>query len=373
MHVAHLIDTVEIGGAQKLLVLFADIARTRNVKVTVISLTTIPDTSSIVVDLRALGAEVVMLSINKVYNPTALPQLTGILKSRQIDVLQTHLRHSNILGILAAKLVGIPVISTLHSTHSRPSGRLFRLRRSLEYYLLHTYATRVIAVGHMIGEIFQKRLPGKRIDIVPNPVKLRPDLSFDEKNALRKTINDNDACQIIMNVGRLRPEKGLADLISAFSILHEKHPMARLVIVGDGDLMVGLRDLSSTLGIEDLVYFLGARNDVPDLLAASDLYVSSSHREGLSLAMLEAMAAGVPILATNVGDGEYLLADGRGVLVEPHDIDDMALKMDRLLNQPDQMKALGRAAQDFVKEKFTPSSWLDKLLTIYEESLQHGK
>ncbi len=373
MHIAHLIDTLEIGGAQKLLVLFADIARTRDMKITVISLTKWKRSSAVVLELEALGVDVVMLSIHKLYNPLALPQLVNILKSRHIDVLQTHLGHSNILGILAAKLAGIPVVSTLHSTHARPSGRLFHFRLFLEYYLLRVYATRVIAVGRLIGDIFQDRLSNRKIDVIPNPVKIHPPLSTEKRIALRKTIVDDDSCSIILNVGRLKPDKGLADLISAFSIMRGEYPTAHLVIVGDGELLEDLQSLASKLGIGDRVHFLGARDDVPGLLYASDIYVSSSHREGLSLAMLEAMAAGLPVLATNVGDGGYLLSGERGILVEPRNVDALALEMGRLLSQPAQMKLLGRNARIYVEENFTPSAWLEKLTAIYEELYHHGK
>jgi glycosyltransferase involved in cell wall biosynthesis len=314
-----------------------------------------------------------MLSIHKLYDPFALPQLVYILRSRHIDVLQTHLGHSNILGILAAKLAGVPVIPTLHSTHAQPSGHLFRLRLSLEYYLLRSYATRIVAVGRLIGDIFRSRLSGRTIDVILNPVKIHPALSTEKRDALRKTINNNASCQIILNVGRLKSDKGLADLISAFSIVHEKHSKAHLAIVGDGDLLSDLHSLASRLGVEDFVHFFGARNDVPDLLYASDLYVSSSHREGLSIAMLEAMAAGLPVLATNVGDSGYLLSEGRGVLVDPHDIDALALEMSRLLNQPAQMKLFGQKAHAFVEENFTLSSWFEKLITIYKESYHYGR
>jgi glycosyltransferase involved in cell wall biosynthesis len=368
MHVAHLIDTLEIGGAQKLLVLFAGEAKLRGLKVTVISLTTKEANNAIITNLESLGVCVVLLSIYKLYDPTAIPKLLKVLRQGKVEILQTHLRHSNILGALAGMLAGIPVVATLHSTHVQPNGRLYRLRFLAEQYILRLGARRVIAVGRKIEEINRDRLVDKVMDIVPNPVQCFPSPSQEERRSIRQEIAGDQGKFLILTVGRLIPEKGLRDLLNAFAQVHEKHSSGMLIVVGDGEILGELKLQTASLGLVKDVRFVGARDDVPRLLSAGDVYVSSSYREGLSLAMLEAMAAGLPILATKVGDTEFLLNDGRGLMVSPRDVTALVNGMCYLIENPDRMKEIGCSARKFVEANYAPSQWMERLLGIYEQA-----
>jgi glycosyltransferase involved in cell wall biosynthesis len=368
MHIAHLIDMLEIGGAEKLLVLFAEEAKARGIKVTIISLIPKKASDVIIADLESFGAHVIFLSIYKVYDPTALPKLLTVLRREKIDILQTHLQHSNILGVLAGSFLHIPVIGTLHSTNSRTSGKLSSLRISSERYLLRHVASRVVAVGRMIGEIYRDRLIDRNVDIVPNPVRRIPALSEDERNTIRREVAGNPKRFLILTVGRLRLEKGLQDLLIAFAQIHAQHPSTMLVVVGDGEILDELKSQAASLGLAESAHFTGARDDVPKLLAAGDMFVSSSYREGLSLAMLEAMAAGLPILATRVGDAEFLLKDGRGVMVTPHDVPALVNGISTLIENLQKMKEIGSAARTFVEANYSPSQWMERLLGIYEQA-----
>ena len=367
MHVAHLIDTLEIGGAQKLLALFADEARTRDLKVTVISLTSKDNNDRIIADLKSLGVHIIVLSIYKFYDPTAIPKLINVLRREKINILQTHLRHSNILGVLAGRLSGVPVVATLHSTHAQPTGRLYRFRFLLEQYILRFCANRVIAVGQMIEEVNRARLVDKAMDIVPNPVRSFSPISEDMRQLIRREIAGDLARTLILTVGRLKPEKGIQDLLIAFSGVHEKHSSALLLIVGDGEILNELKLQAVSLGINDDVLFTGSRDDVPALMQASDIYVSSSYREGLSLAMLEAMSVAMPIIATKVGDTEFLLNEERGLMVMPHDSVGLADGVCYLIENPDKTNKMGDAARAFVEANYSPGLWMEKLLGIYEQ------
>lgn len=369
MHIVHLVDSLEIGGAQKLLTLFAEQAKARGLKVTIISLTTKYANEAIVADLKSQGAEVVFLTIYKLYDPTALPKLLRVLRNQKIDVMQTHLGHSNILGVMAGMLINIPVIATLHSTHSRQTGRLYRLRFLIAQLSLRFGARRVIAVGQKIEEIYRDRLTSKTtIDVVPNPVKPNPRLAQNERIALRQEMTGDNSRFLILSVGRLKPEKGLHELLSAFSQVREKHPAAFLVIVGEGEMLDELQMQAASLGLLNHVRFTGSRNDVPQLMSASDMYVSSSYREGLSLAMLEAMSAGLPILATQVGDTEFLLKDKRGLMIPPQDIPALLDGMCFMIENPARMNEMSRVARAFVEANYSPDPWMERLLGIYEQS-----
>jgi len=369
MHIAHLIDSLEIGGAQKLLLIFAEEAKARGIKVTVISLTTKFANDSIVAELKSLGVRVVFLTIYKLYDPTALPKLLMVLRKEKIDVMQTHLGHSNILGTMAGMLIHIPVVATLHSTHAHRTGRLYRLRALIGQYSLRFGARRVIAVGQKIKEIYLERLTSKTIiDVVPNPVKRIPDLDRNVRQALRQEVAGDSARFLILSVGRLTPEKGLHDLLNAFAKVRVKHPSVMLIIVGEGEMLEPLKSQAVSLGIADDVRFTGSRNDVPGLMSASDVYVSASYREGLSLAMLEAMSAGLPILATKVGDTELLLDEDRGLMISPHDVPALTDDLCYLIENPQKMKETGGAARQFVDVNYSPGPWMERLLGIYEQA-----
>lgn len=372
MHIAHLVDSLSIGGAQKLLVLFAEEAKSRGLQVTVISLTTKDSNDVIIAELESLGVHIVFLTIHKLYDPSALPKLLMVLRNEKIDVIQTHLRNSNILGVLAGRLLNIPVMATLHSTHARRNGGFFRLRIMTEQLLLRFGARRVIAVGQRIGEMYRDRLVDKKVDIVPNPVKPGPELSQEQRSSLRQEIIGDSERFLILTVGRLKPEKGLQDLLAAFAQVREKHPSTMLVVVGDGEIIGELKSQAASLGLAEDTRFTGERNDVPELMIASDIFVSSSYREGLSLAMLEAMIAGLPVLATKVGDTEYLLNEGRGLIVPPHDVAALVHGMCYLIENPRKMKEIGYAARRFVEANYSPSQWMDKLLGVYEQARNYA-
>jgi glycosyltransferase involved in cell wall biosynthesis len=170
---------------------------------------------------------------------------------------------------------------------------------------------------------------------------------------------------LILSVGRVNPEKGIGDLLVAFSQVHEKHPSAMLIVVGDGAILGELKSQAASLGLGEDVRFTGSRNDVPNLMSASDMYISSSYREGLSLAMLEAMAAGLPILATKVGDTELLLSEKRGLMISPHDVPALGDGVCYLIEHPREKKEIGEAARAFVEVNYSPNTWMERLLDIY--------
>ncbi|MBU1660371.1 MAG: glycosyltransferase, partial [Chloroflexi bacterium] len=152
----------------------------------------------------------------------------------------------------------------------------------------------------------------------------------------------------------------------AFAALHQKIPAAYLIIVGGGTLYDQLSEQVAALKLEKHTQLLGARTDVPRLLAASDIYVNASHREGLPLAILEAMSAGLPVVATGVG-GVPELVGGRGILVPPRRPEAFTAALVSLLNDPARQRSLGMAARAHVNHHYAPSPWFEQILAVYQE------
>lgn len=314
--------------------------------------------------LEQAGARVRFLSATSLYDPSILPRLLAILREEKIDVLHTHLSHANIWGGIAGTLTGIPVVATLHNVRL-PSKRKISIRPVIERLVLRFLTRKLTAVGKNVADTHEGDFPLEKVRIIPPPVKILTRLSETERNKLRKEIGGDSDEMIALAVGRFVPQKGFPELLSAFANVRRRHPNVILALAGDGHLRAELEAQARSLSLDGSVRFLGYREDISDLLGVCDLYVSSSNREGFSRAMLEAMSAGVPVLATGVGDARSLLAEGRGALVPPGDIESFASEFSSLLENPEARRTLGEKGRAYVHEHHSVDAWLDALLEIY--------
>ena len=374
IRVAQIIDSLHFGGAQKWQVMFAQSVPKQDVALTVISLKKNSQGTDIPDELQSLGVRVVYFLPKIAMGLLDFPRLWRLaqfLRREQFDVVHTHLTYANIIGVMAAKLAGIPVVATIQN--SRYDGPHYHpLRYRLETWTLRCLADRLMAVGHVTAKSNEQRLRGKLIEPVPTALEIMPPLSEAECNALRAEIIGDPARPWFISVGRLTQQKGYSDLITAFADVHQIHPSAVLVIVGGGALHNELKTQIESLGVEGHAVLLGRRNDVPRLLAASDIFVSSSHWEGLPVAVLEAMASGLPVVATSVSDVPRVVIKGTGIVVPPQKPVLLAQALCSLLNDPALLKAYGKAAQDHISRHHNPAGWVNKIFSIYN-SLQKNQ
>jgi glycosyltransferase involved in cell wall biosynthesis len=367
MRAAMIIDSLRIGGAQKLVTQFVSAVPRQNIESTVISLRGDPVPSNLEI-IHSAGAEVKLFPSRSLLDVRRLRQLIRFLRMERFDLIQTHLSYANILGCLAGYFAGIPVIATLHSTGHDPQHK-DRLITRLEELILRFFARRILAVGYTVAATFQNRLGARSLDIIPNGVPAAADLSPEAKRELRCKIAGQEDSVIIIAIGRFVPAKGYEDLIKAFAILHRQDPQAILVIAGVGKLFEQIKRQISALHLDEVVHCLGERNDVPQLLAASDIYVISSHWEGLPMALLEAMMAGLPTVATSVGDIPKVLTPETGIVVPPHEPASLAEALHNLVRAPEHARALGAAARARAIKDYSLETWAKKLTSLYEETL----
>lgn len=366
MHIVQLIDSLRIGGAEKLLVTLAAEVKTRpHVRFTIISLYHDQNTP-IPAEIRAQGISVYSFSSKGMFNPHRIWQIAQLLHRERCDIIHTHLTYAHIIGVIVGRLIGVPVVASLHNTEPDPILSLTDdLRYRMETWTLRYGVQQIVAVGTIVGQVNQGRLPADKIHIIPNAVAAMPTLPQDDRIAIRQTLTCDPASPLLISVGRLAPQKGYQDLLTAFAWVHEKYPSATLVIAGYGPLYSDLEGQIKALGLEKVVHLLGARNDVPHLLAASDIFVSASHWEGLPVALLEAMGAGLPIVATNVGDVPEVVIEGTGLVVPAQDPPRLAEAVISLLNDPIKMKSWGLAAKSHIIQNYSSKVWVDRLLTLY--------
>ena len=364
MRVAQLIDNLDVGGAEKLQVTLASAARERDVELTVINLG-FKKNQPLEKSLEALGARVIRMSARKLLDWRAMRNLAQLLRRERFDVLQSHLEYANIIGALTGRLTGTPVIGTLHSAFLHPKHH--PMIHKLEAWSLRHASKRVVAVGQVVAQAHQERLGFRSINVIPNAVASVPPLSEIERYQLRYELCGDVTRPLVISVGRLTEVKGYFDLLDAFAMLRETSPNAALLIVGGGYLYDELAAKIKTLGLSDHAWLLGLRNDVPRLLGASDLYVSASHWEGLPLSVLEAMMAGLPIVATKVGDLPQVVVEGTGTLVEPKSPAQLTSGLQFFLQNPARMQAYGAAAQKHATRHHSVEAWFNQLLTLYRE------
>lgn len=361
--IAQIVDLLSMGGAQKLIVTFAMEAQRYALDLTVISLSDDRDLS-LTGQLTGLGVRVVKFPANHLADTGRFWRLVKFIKSEQFDMAHTHLCYANILGVLACRLAGIPVVSSLHNTHPYHKAA----QQWLEYRALRWNSKAIIAVAEVVARAHQPALGKKTLEVVPNAVSPIAPLGTKERERIRTELVGESGRPLLFTAGRLSIQKGYSDLITAFSLVHITHPKAALLIAGDGPLRQQLTEQIKALQLEDHITLLGLRTDIPQLLGASDIYVSSSHWEGLSLALLEAMSAGLPVITTNVGGVRQAVPLDAGIIVPPHHPRQLAEAIVTLLNNPEQQQALGNTARRHIHAHYNASVWLQNLLAVYQKA-----
>lgn len=364
--VLQVVDSLDRGGAQKLVVDLSRMLRRGGTDVTVLALAD-DGAHSVRPALEATGAVVVAsppAGRRGLLDLRRLVRMASFVRRGRFDVVHTHLFSANVLGCLAAWLSRVPAIATLHSTGRGPR-RYDGLKERLEGLVLRRCASRVVAVGQSVAETHRHKARKSRMVTLLNPVDHGIDLNDDERRDLRQLLGGDGKAVLLLSVGRLAPEKGATDLVRAVAVVRRTHPSMRLALAGAGEGHGRLRELVTSLGLEGSVRLLGWRDDVPQLLAASDVYVSASRWEGLPMAILEAMAAGLPVVATGVGEVPLLLAGQRGIVVPPNDIGGLADALDRLLADPERGRRLGDEARRYVTDHCSVDGWGSRLLGLY--------
>ncbi|HJM39273.1 MAG TPA: glycosyltransferase family 4 protein [Planctomycetota bacterium] len=306
--------------------------------------------------------ELLNLPRNSIRNPfKALRDWRRIYKAvkktatdHQIDLIQTHLSDSDWLGLMVGRALNIPVVLTFHSSKLIPPERdprelRSRLRMALQSKF-YRRADALIAVGTEVRNSLLK-FPGvipKKVHLIPSAIEIPPKPSLERKKEMQARFTEIRSGQspILAAVGRLVPSKGHDRLIESMPTLLKELPDARLWIIGDGPEMENLASLIKHKGLENSVCLLGGRTDVPELLAAADIFVTGTHREGLGLATAEGMAAGLPAVGFKVtGIVDIIAHEVNGLLLEDGDLVGFAHAIVQLQENPELAKAMGIAGR----------------------------
>ncbi len=359
MRVLHVIEAMHQGGAESLVVEHARLAAP-GVRTLVCALNR---GGPALEAARAAGASVRVLGARGLGRVAAL---AALMRRERVDVVNGHNPTGGLYGALAARLAGVrAVLRTEHSFH-------FPGRHSRAYPLLERASTaltdRVICVCEAVRASHAPRLGGDPARFVTLPNGVGPPPPARPRDETRRDLGAGAAEPLVLAVGSLTPQKAHHVLLEALAL--PELAGARLWIAGEGPLAGDLARRSEALGLGGRVAFLGARNDVHDLLAACDVFALCSVREGLSVTLLEAMRAGRPAVVTRVGGNPEAVLDGAtGTVVEAGDPPGLARALGALLADPSRREAWGRAGRERWAARFTAERMVRETETLYRAIL----
>lgn len=357
IRVVNVVTHLAMGGAQETIVGAAEMIDPSRIRLSVLAGTTPAPDAALVGRLARAGAALEFLpGLGRPVDPGADIKVAAGLTRRWAasppDIVHTHSTKAGVLGRVAASRARAPfVVHTVHGWEVHPglpagvSYPITRLERALarrtNLLVMVSEADRDWALLHGIARpgafrVIRSGVPLARFTTRPGA-----------RQAARSALGLDDGEPVVGSVMRLCPQKDPKGLLAAFAAARRRVPDARLVVVGDGPMAPAVRREIARLGLGEAVRLTGNRSDVADLLPAFDAFALSSAWEGLPRVLVEAMAAGVPVLATRVGGVHELVHDGvTGLLVAPHDPSALSQGMVALLADQVGPRRLARAARD---------------------------
>lgn len=311
---------------------------------------------------RQAQLPVVPLKIRSELDLRSAMLLAAAMKRRKCRLVHFHDAHSLAVGSVAASLAKVP---------------LRIISRRVDFPLQNNFLSRkkytkdidlIIAISQGVKRALVKSgIDGSRIKVVPSGIDYTPFEEAASSDYLRRELSFSTDDFLVGIVAHLADHKGHKYLIEASRILRDKAPRIKIIIVGDGPLQLELNRQVKEIQVEDMVFFLGFREDIPQILASLDLFVLSSKLEGMGTSIMDAMACRLPVVATNVGGiPEVVVHEKTGLLVPPKRPAALAEAILRLYENRELAERLGSKGYEVVHSKFSAEAMAAKIITIYE-------
>ncbi|HMH12535.1 MAG TPA: glycosyltransferase [Edaphobacter sp.] len=355
MRLLQVIDSLHLGGAEVLVKDIAPRFRSRGLECEVLVLS---ETSSpLETALRSAG---VPLHSTRIENLYSLHQVSALARlMRGFDIVHVHLFPAQLWTVLAvARLkTRVPLVTTEHNTWN---ARRHWWLRPFDKWMYHHYQ-RIACNSQATADELIRWCPGiaGKTQVVPNGIPLE---TFANAGPAELDSVPRGVPRLVF-VGRFEPQKDHQTILRALA----KVPAVHLLLIGDGPLRAQLQELARALGVIERVTFLGYRNDIPQILKASDIYVHSTTSDGFGIAACEAMAAGLPVLASDV-PGLAEVVGGAGVLFPMRDDRTLALELSALLSSPERRRAMSVASRQRAQH-FSIERTVDDYIEMYRSVL----
>jgi glycosyltransferase involved in cell wall biosynthesis len=361
VRVMHIVPSLEPGGTGRLVI---DLAR-RSRPFAASSVCCLDDAGEWAEDLTGVGIPVYALRRHPGFRPRIGFRIAQLAATHRIEILHCHHYSPFVYGTIAA--LARRRLRIVFTEHGRLSDARPSMKRRLVNPLLGRLPASVFTVSdelrrHLVAEGF----PPGRVGVIHNGIDVGLVPTATDRSAARKVLALSDNAFIVGSAGRLDPVKDTGRLVDAFARLFQSHRQMRLVIIGDGPDASRLRRQITMLGLTDVVLLTGYRSDVRQLMAAFDVYANSSTYEGMSLTLLEAMAAALPIVATRVGGTPEIVVDGEtGLLVRARSEDALAAAIDDLYVHENRRVEMGHAGRHRVERHFSLDTMIDRYTSVY--------
>ncbi|MGA9157453.1 MAG: glycosyltransferase [Candidatus Sulfotelmatobacter sp.] len=361
MRVLHVIDSLIQAGAEALVKDMVPRMRSAGVEVSVAVLKELD--SPFERELREKNIHFLPTARGGIYSPAHVLSLKRHI--HKFDVIQSYLFPAQLFAALAVMLAGnkVPLVLSEQTTHHR---RKKIWLRPLETWMYSRYTT-IACASEAIAASLNAWVPGvsDRISVIPNGIDIQ---TFERATPVpRSLVEINNGNCVLLYVASLQPRKDHINLLRAMTHI----PDADLVLVGDGELRTQLERLAETLGIAERVHFLGRRKDVAELLKMTDIYVHPPAVEGFGIAAAEALAAGRPVVATDV-PGLAQVVGNAGVLVPPGDPARLAREVCNLINSTERRQQLSRAAVERGRQ-FSIETTVAAYIDLYSSVLSRSR
>lgn len=358
IHVMQLIAALEFGGAERLAATICSSLPKDRFVTSICGF--MGKEGALVEDLRRDGIPYFYLDAAHCGKMELFRKLYRMLREQKIDILQIHGSYSLLNCFLPAKLAGVKIVYTEHAKQTISDLRLARFAATYFPYGI----AKVVCVSENLRTFFLDVLgvAEKRLQVIHNGI------DTERFRTERLPFPENVPTRIIGCIARLTEAKDHGNLLEAFSLLVQSFSNVRLVLVGEGEMRRVIERKISDLGLERFVEMLGNRSDIPGLLAGLDIFVLPSKREGFPVSILEAMAAGRPVVATDVGGVCEVISSGEnGLIVPPNDFKSLANALFILLDNPEKAIAMAIKGRNTVAKSFSVESMMNCYSNLFDE------
>jgi glycosyltransferase involved in cell wall biosynthesis len=368
-----MLSSVAMGGGERVVVSLIPYLNQAGVTAELGTLNTRRD-SPLADDFARTGIPRHDMGARRMVDFNAWRRFTEVLRDEKIDLIHSHDQDTNIYGALANRLLGMPVVMTRH-VMVEPSDTLKEtVRARLLLWAARYGSDRVVAVSEAVRKKFaeQTGLPLSRIETIYNGIAVEKFATRPKRAAKRVEMGWEPDRPIVIMVAVLRRGKGHEVLLEAIPQVKAAIANVQIKLVGDGELNEVLRKQVQPYG--DVVEFLGQRTDVPELLGASDVLVLPSWTEALPTVLIEAGAASLPVVATDVGGTAEIVVNGEtGYVIPPGSVTEIASKLIDVLQNTDRARIMGERAQVRVAQMFSYEQQARQTVALYERVLQEKR
>lgn len=380
LNVLMLLPSSQMGGIEKQVLFLAENLPDLGVGVAVCC----PPGGPLIQKLANARATVYTVKMKSKFDFGSALQIAALLRAERFDLLHTHQERTLWFGMLGKFLARakIPVIQTEHNRtidriRSPKRVREMRISTLKMHQVLAGHVAGFIAVSKAVKEFLVKYegLPDKKVEVIPIAIDPSAFTSRSDKRAeMRQNLDLPMDSAVVVNVSKLSPQKDHKTFLEMARLVLQRVPSVYFLAVGEGTQKKSLERLTIDMGISDKVHFLGWVSSVAEVLAAADVFVLSSLWEGLPAAPIEAMAIGLPVVATAVsGTPEIVAHEKTGYLCKPADPVSMASFVTKLLSDPDLRSSMGNAAKQYARENFSPRLFSENTRDFYYHVLSENR